>query len=227
MLTCPLTPWVETENDNADKATTIDAELPQFMKAMSTMKPVLNISQIPGWDCPSCWSSTEQTRTINHTAWNGSPMCAADRSALVDVQTCGFPCKGERVLDPLEAVGFVMEELTLGEWMEKAMEQIIGNPSTLFFERPPESEGNPFNLPYFYVVVVNCDQTKLKQVANGLSGVIADILPHFAKKNKIKVELVDPNYKYCAIKVSFEPLVVSIKDCADSLYKGKVDPVQV
>jgi hypothetical protein len=226
-----LTPWVETAtDDDEDVATSLDAELPKFVKAVVTMKQSFNTSQIVGWDCPQCLSSSERTRAINHTAWNGSPQCAADRSALVDVQTCGYPCKDELVFDPLEAVGYVMQELTNAEWLEKSMSQILGI-TALFFERPPESEGNPFELPYFYVVVANCDNTKQTQTAAALSAVIADILPQFAAKNKIRVEIVGgptDTVHYCAIKVSFDPLVVSLADCADALYQQQnPQPVDV
>jgi hypothetical protein len=222
ILTCPLTPWVETAtDDDEDLTTSLDTELPQFVKAVVTLKQSYNTSQIPGWECPMCLSTSERTRAINHTAWNGSPQCAADRSALVDVQTCRYPCKDELVFDPLEAVGYVMEELTNAEWLEKSMSQLLGV-TALFFERPPESEGNPFELPYFYVVVANCDDTKLSQTATVLGAVISDILPQFASKNKISVEIVGSatsTVHYCAIKVTFDPLVVSLADCADQLYQ--------
>jgi hypothetical protein len=215
-----LTPWVDTPSHEDYSTVTLDEELPLFVKAAVTMKQSFNTSQIPGWDCPHCLSSSERTRTINHTAWNGSPQCAADRSALIDVQTCGYPCRDELVFDPLEAVGYVMQELTTGEWMEKAMSQILGGTTGLFFERAPATDNvDPFAVPYFYVVVSDCDPTKLTQTAAGLTGVISDILPQFAEKNKIRVEIVDSAEKYCAIKVTFDPLVVSLAECAEALYQ--------
>jgi len=227
LLPCPLTPWVKTASDDDDSTTTLYEELPLFIKSIVTLQSNYNTSQIPGWDCPLCLSTKESTRTINHTAWNGSPQCAADRSALRDLQTCHYPCTNELVFDPLDAVTYVMDELTYAEWMEKAMNPILGN-TALFFEREAVTDGDAYDLPYFYVVVANCDNTKLSQTAAALTGVISDILPQFASKNKITVEIVDSATKYCAIKVSFDPLVESLSDCADSLYsETNSPPVQV
>jgi len=227
LLPCPLTPWVKTASDDDDSTTTLYEELPLFIKSIVTLQSNYNTSQIPGWDCPLCLSTKESTRTINHTAWNGSPQCAADRSALRDLQTCHYPCTNELVFDPLDAVTYVMDELTYAEWMEKAMNPILGN-TALFFEREAVTDGDAYDLPYFYVVVANCDATKLSQTAAALTGVISDILPQFASKNKITVEIVDSATKYCAIKVSFDPLVESLSDCADSLYsETNSPPVQV
>jgi len=223
---CPLTPWVVAEDDDVLEPTIMEEELPKFMAAVTALLATYDTALVPGNDCTACFDKTTSHRTINQTAWNGSQNCAADRTSLVRVETCKYPCIGDDVLDPLEAVEYSIKELTTGEWMEEAMRQILGTATTLFFERPAATEGvDPYTLPYFYVTVANCDSNMLSQTASALSGVLADILPEFAARDKIRVEIVDNAEKYCAVKVTFDTLVVSIKDCADALWDAKeIDP---
>jgi len=214
-LPCPVSNWTATPRDPSIPVTSMTLDLPLFVAAMIKVNPSVNMSQVPGSDCNACMLTSIKTRSINHTAWNGSPKCAADALALVDEHYCGYPCTNDRIYNGMQAIDYVVEELTTQEWLDGAIRAALGNNVSLFTEMPIDVKGDAWAMNYFRVIFATCTDATMGQAADVIYSVVSDILPLFADKGRITVARENVNKYPCAIRVTVDDLIPALTDCTE------------
>jgi len=190
-------------------------DLANFVAAMNNGQPGLDWTSVPGYDCYNCDDITSKTRAINHTIWNGSPLCGADQLALYSEHHCGYPCTNLQIFNGLQAVDYAVEELTDQEWLDAAVRAALGRNTSLFTEKPVLAHNTEaWAMNYFRVIFAECTDDSIARASDIIYSVLADILPYFAEKGRISV-IRENVMKYpCAVRVTIDDLVPSLSDCA-------------
>jgi hypothetical protein len=182
---------------------------------MNAANPTVVWSSVPGNECDACDVTTIRTRAINHTQWNGTPLCAADSLALREEKHCGYPCRNDNLFNGLQAVSYSVDQLTLKEWLDGAVRAAMGQNTSLFTELPVDAKGEAWAMNYFRVIFATCTDDSIEKVAHVVYGVMSDMLPLFARNGRITVTR-EPTKRYpCALRVTIDDLIPSLEDCSD------------